>query len=268
MTIFIIGLFIFSTLNVSAEIIDSDGDGIEDSRDYCPSTSINAIVDYNGCSHEQFCGQYICGNSCDLADWRNDEIGNPYDCRTVIISEEGRQFPKCIPIINQCVNEKVIDVPEGDIYGAVFKRNSDESYWNVTLSNIPNGFGPLNNTEYRGWCVDEILTLVSNILHPIKLYSSYDPELQTKCDYCHDEDWDKVNYLLNHKDPTATKEEIQEAVWYFVNGGHWPTSLKAQAMINDSIANGNGFVPSTGEYVMIIVDAGPNKQLTFIEVDP
>lgn len=260
---------IFFAINTNASLLDSDNDGVPDERDICPSTPSETDVDSKGCNKEQFCGQYLCGNSCDWADWKNDEQGNPYDCRTIIEKNEGTLRPKCIPIYEECEEDKteLIVVPQGNVTFYP-KITSPLSYWNVTLSNIPEGYGPINNTSYLGWCVDEANILNQNNFYNTTLYSSYDPSLITKCPYCYDPDWPKVNYILNNKNPNATKEDIQEAIWYFVNGGNWPSDYEAQLMVLEANSSGTDFIPSKGQVIAIILDTGTKTQLVIIEVDP
>jgi hypothetical protein len=54
-----------SSIIASAQIVvlDSDGDGVRDSRDFCPDTPTGSLVNSDGCSIEQL-------SPCD-ADWKN-----------------------------------------------------------------------------------------------------------------------------------------------------------------------------------------------------
>ena len=81
-----------------------------------------------------------------------------------------------------------------------------------------------------------------------------------------DDDWDLVNYLINHKHPDATSDDIQSAIWYFIDGGVYPSDLEAISMVEDAILNGEGFVPGTGEWLAVYVLN--DYQQIFIEVDP
>jgi hypothetical protein len=92
-------------------------------------------------------------------------------------------------------------------------------------------------------------------------------------DYAKDDDWDMVNYVINHKHPAASIQDIQDAIWYFVDGGVYPSDPEAKAMVDDALANGEGFYPAPGEWMAIILDpstltGGKRSQLTIIEVDP
>lgn len=63
---------------LAAERVDTDGDGVRDAADDCPSTPISAEVDKGGCSLAQFCARVDATTStgrkaCKRSDWRNDE---------------------------------------------------------------------------------------------------------------------------------------------------------------------------------------------------
>ena len=77
---------------------DKDRDRIPDARDLCQDTKPGEDVDNDGCSNSQFCQkQGLCGNSCNLADWKGNEKNskNPHDCLTIIIHKEGVPYPYC-----------------------------------------------------------------------------------------------------------------------------------------------------------------------------
>lgn len=144
------------------------------------------------------------------------------------------------------------------------------AYWKTVLSGVPAGFDVADG-PYPGWCVDQGHYIYPNSTHTVKMYNSYADDLPS---YAVDPDWDMVNYLLNHKHPDASIFDIQDAVWYFINGGHDPATLIGQAMVDDTLANGEGFVPSLcdGDIIVVIIDSftetlGMRSQLTIIEVD-
>ncbi|MBI3622674.1 DUF4215 domain-containing protein [Candidatus Pacearchaeota archaeon] len=77
---------------------DSDHDGVNDCIDTCPNTRTGEPVDKNGCDIFQFCNIVSCGSGCDQADWKgNEDTKNPHDCMTVVVSHEGKLYPKCVP---------------------------------------------------------------------------------------------------------------------------------------------------------------------------
>lgn len=245
---------------------DSDNDGIPDTNDKCPNTLERVFVDQNGCSQKEFCNQFSCGDPCDLADWRNDEKSpTPNDCQTIVEDHEGKLSPKCIPREDMCLKNVTITLPTDPISFKVIFQG--KSYWNTTLSKVPSGFGEIHNGSYLGWCVERDVHIEQNKLHNTTLISSYDPDLALKCPRAASDNWDLVNYLLNHKQ--GTKEQIQDAIWYLLGKAPLPQSSVSRAMINDSITNGQGFIPQIGDnFAVIICVDDPTVQLTFIEIDP
>ena len=143
-----------------------------------------------------------------------------------------------------------------------------ESYFSTTLSNVPAGYDVANGT-YLGWCVDVRTQLErSPATHEVMLYSSINSSEFA------DERWDMINYILNHKPEQTTAEDIQQAMWYFVNmnASYTPTRNGAWTIINDTLQNGNGFIPTQGQIIAVIVNplilfpAKPEVQVNIIEV--
>jgi hypothetical protein len=145
--------------------------------------------------------------------------------------------------------------------------NGTDSYFNTSLSGIPSGYDVVNGT-YPGWCVD-ITSLMarSPAIHEVTLYSSINPPGTLA-----NESWDMVNYVLNHKNGTAS--DIQQAIWYFVHmdANYTPSTNGAWAMVNDTLLNGHGFVPENGEATAVIclpkiLLPSPNSvQISIIEI--
>jgi len=145
--------------------------------------------------------------------------------------------------------------------------NGTESYFNTKLSDVPSGYDVANGT-YLGWCVDIRTEMTrSPATHAVFLYSSSNPPGQLAS-----EKWDMANYILNHKQGTA--QDIQQAIWYFIhmNSNYTPTSTVAWIIINDTLMNGNGFVPGNGQiiavicYPIILFPSQPDVQISIIEV--
>jgi hypothetical protein len=145
--------------------------------------------------------------------------------------------------------------------------NGTQSYFNTKLSDVPPGYDVMNTT-YLGWCVDIRTEMErSPATHAVKLYSSSNPPGELAS-----EEWDMVNYIINHKQGAA--QDMQQAIWYFIHmdGNYTPTSAVARAIVNDTLANGNGFVPGNGQtiaaicYPMILFPGQTNVQISIIEV--
>jgi len=126
------------------------------------------------------------------------------------------------------------------------------------LYEVPEGYDVDNCRWYQGWCVDRAHTLRNG---EITLRYSYDWDLPA---HCQDNDWDLVNYVINHKQ--GYEYDVQLAVWYFIGGGNEPGTADAQAMVDDALENGEGYEPGTDDVVAVICDAGVNSQTTVIEV--
>jgi hypothetical protein len=139
------------------------------------------------------------------------------------------------------------------------------TYIEIVLAGIGPGFDVVDGVGYPGWCDDDqvsatpgqqycdIPTILRNSTGTLPVYLQAIP-------------WDKINYLLNHKG-SATPPEIQDAIWQFTNGTACPSN-GCNALVDDANANGNGFVPGSGDIVAIILDNGPNPtvQPSFFEL--
>jgi len=135
------------------------------------------------------------------------------------------------------------------------------SYFDALLENIPDGL-IFDDGTYVGWCVDEYHTINTGTVYPVMLYNALDNTIWP------DEDWDLVAYLINHKNPVANKQQIQNAIWHFVDGGYYGSDPVVWGMINEAIIYGEGFVPGVGEWVPVLCDAGDTVQKIFVEIDP
>jgi len=142
-----------------------------------------------------------------------------------------------------------------------------ESYFITKLSEVPVGYDATNGT-YLGWCVDTKAEMArSPATHAVKLYSSLNPPGELAS-----EKWDMVNYILNHKQGAA--QDIQQAIWYFIHmdSSYSPTSTVAWTIVNETLANGNGFVPGYGQtiavicYPMVLLPEPTDVQISIIEV--
>jgi len=142
------------------------------------------------------------------------------------------------------------------------------SYFDTTLSNVPSGYDVANGV-YLGWCIDTHVTIERGTGFSVMLYSSCDPPAGLDPDIVPYE-WDKVNYILNNKPSTATKDDIQQAIWNYVDlyGPYTATLPGALAIIADAEAEGGGFVPGSGEVVAVICypDDPEVAQVTIIEL--
>jgi len=153
-------------------------------------------------------------------------------------------------------------LPTNTLNFKVQHPNGPISYFLSTFTGIGAGFGIADNTGYPGWCVDLFHNITPGTTYQAKVYSSYDGALPGDLQ---DSDWDMVNYLLNNKQ--GSRDDIQNAIWYFIGGGAYPSDPDAQAMIADALANGEGFVPGAGQITAVVVDPVQNVQVTIIEFE-
>ena len=132
--------------------------------------------------------------------------------------------------------------PVNGTYGPVPGANS---YFDITLSNVSTGFD-VSNGVYPAWCIQYDST---NSLNDgsIMLYSSYDPNMPNDVKIL---DWNKINYVLNHKQGSI--DEVQFAIWFILGEFGGPFSSATQAMINSANANPT-YEPGPGEIIAVIV---------------
>lgn len=157
--------------------------------------------------------------------------------------------------------EPFCPLPTNTLNFKVAYPNGTTSYFLHTFTGIGGGFIMSDNTGYTGWCVDLFHNITPGTTYQAKVYSSYDETMPADL---LDDDWDMVNYILNHKQ--GSRDDIQNAIWYFVGGGGYPSDPDAQAMIADALANGEGFVPTFGQISAVVVDPVQNVQITIIEI--
>jgi hypothetical protein len=166
--------------------------------------------------------------------------------------------------IRYAVAEGELSLPSGSVYIEVF--NGTQSYFSTDLIGVPSGYD-VTNATYFGWCVDSRTIMAgSPETHEVRLFSTCDPPEELA-----DQRWDMVNYILNHKQGKVM--DVQQAIWYFINmvGNYTPTRTTAWAIVNDTLANGEGFVPDQGQTVGVICyplvySHQPDVQVSIIEI--
>ncbi len=141
---------------------------------------------------------------------------------------------------------------------------TSNTYFDMLLWDVGPGFD-ISDGVWPAWCVDSDIYIYYRD-YTATVYSSYDPNLPP---WASDEEWDYINYILNHKHSEAAMMDIQQAIWYFADDEYpMPTDPEAVAMVNDALANGDGFKPVAGQIGAVILAIGDDVQLIFIEVDP
>lgn len=135
--------------------------------------------------------------------------------------------------------------------------NGTDSYFISTLSGVPQGFDITDGVD-PGWCVDRSVTMVRDVAHDVKLYSSISPPVLSSID------WIAINYILSHKQ--GSMMDVQEAIWHFTDSFS-PINATAQAMVDAANANPD-YDPLTGMVLAIlcIPEDHPDAQNSIIEL--
>ena len=128
----------------------------------------------------------------------------------------------------------------------------------ITLGSVPPGFDVSDGT-YVGWCLEDnfLDDPPDGELYPL-VDSTDDPaNFPTPCENYDQIPWDRVNYLLNHKD--GAPWDVQLALWVVAGTGHplypRPMTQDAVDMVEDAETNGDGFLPGPGDVVAVAVCA-------------
>jgi hypothetical protein len=146
---------------------------------------------------------------------------------------------KCI----NCVAE--ISLPASSVSASV--SSGTASTYNVQLTGI-SGTPDLSDGVYPGWSADKDTTAFGASQFPI-LYSSYRANLPVSAQ---SGNWDKVNYVLNHKQGTAA--DIQAVIRTLLTGAPLNISSSASsALLADASANGQGYIPAPGQIFAIVL---------------
>jgi hypothetical protein len=151
------------------------------------------------------------------------------------------------------------------------------SYWDIEIPGIDERIYPWAHTDfwYDGWCVDEFHTIYDHTTQNVQLWSTLEynsPEFPWPGNGNAPDgmDWPCVNYILNHKG-SACWSEIQDAIWYFVDGGILPPAGPGRDLVYDALDHVEDWYfnfPQTGDIVAILLYDPLLHQQCIIEVDP
>lgn len=152
-----------------------------------------------------------------------------------------------------------INLPAGTVTLNVV--DGTNSYFNSTLSGVPGG-NDVTNKMYPGWCCEfgPHMTRSTNIL--VTLYNSYG-SLPARAQ---DDDWDKVNWILNNKDGHGySMMDIQAAIWYLISEEtyHTALSVNSQYLVDHAV---DGFTYKAGDIIAIVAVPQIGNQTSFIEL--
>lgn len=134
--------------------------------------------------------------------------------------------------------------------------NGVASYFDIYLSDVPKGFDVING-YYVGWCADQSVRMPRGEAVTVRLYNSYDLLLPLPL---RDKNWDKVNYILNHKG-TATKMDMQGAFWHLLDGYSYEKISSTAQMLVDTAQE--GFMPQPGDFIAILAEPINDGRGTF-----
>lgn len=150
-----------------------------------------------------------------------------------------------------------------------------ESYFLVDIAS-----GDLAGSDIPAWCVDVDKTLGAPECFEANVYSSYG-SFPTG-DFENYENFDLVNYILNQDyiSQGYTFGHIQWAIWELIDDencvsctyltnpiGNWTDpddEIKGQEIVDDAIANGDGFEPVAGQNLAIILIPTDNTKQSII----
>ncbi len=155
---------------------------------------------------------------------------------------------------------------------------SGEGYFDADIQGVGAGYDIQNGT-WPAYCGDYATLINSGTTYTMDVYSSLYPDDIPAFPHTNKDNYDKVNWLINHLDnyPTHTWSDIQAFIWKMVTDwdgnnsglvGNWADHPVAQTMYADAMANGTGFEPLPGQYAMVVLAQGTTIQLQIILVDP
>jgi len=156
-------------------------------------------------------------------------------------------------------------------------------YMDATISGINNSDYDLNDGTYGSYCFDRLTDIYVGQSYDMDIYSSLYPALLPA--YLQNEEWDRVNWLINHLGDYAWGwSDLQQVIWKLEDpswggtpyGGCSAITSVGNQMYSDAVAYGDGFVPLPGGWAVVcFVPTGtppdqqdPLVQTVFVKVDP
>jgi hypothetical protein len=153
-----------------------------------------------------------------------------------------------------------LNLPSEEVTAVHKWMSGSASEYDLELEGLEEGYD-IADGIYQGWCLEDNYQDNSR---KVRLYSSYDPEMPDDIKYYRDPTipkgsldqlvpWDKLNYMLNHKQGSI--KDVGAAIFLLVWGEskHFPASPAAQAMYSDAETNGIEFIPKPGDIMAIIL---------------
>ncbi len=168
-----------------------------------------------------------------------------------------------MPLTSASTPTPEVHLPEGQV--TMIANDGDVSYFDIHLSDVPPDLDVANG-DYNGWCADRSVFMPRGEKLTVRLYNSYDPLLPS---LVREKNWDKVNYILNHKDG-ATKTDIQDAFWYLLCNHPYSKLTDTAKTLVDTAED--GFISQPGEWIAILAEPIRNVsnpwpiQFSFLQV--
>ncbi len=164
--------------------------------------------------------------------------------------------------------------------GSLLQPDNTVGYFDVTLSDIPDGFD-IANGGYPVNCMQRTVNIYMGQTYSMLVESSLYPGAMHTT-FAQNVPWDKVNWLINHLTsyPLRTWSDIQQALWRLEDpnydgsetGAYLPDPITAvgNKMVADANLLGGGFVPGPGDLAAIVFEHanGDPVQIVIIKLDP
>ncbi|HYA40195.1 MAG TPA: hypothetical protein VEF34_02745 [Syntrophobacteraceae bacterium] len=168
--------------------------------------------------------------------------------------------PVAVDVVQVTPTLKLPDTPVH-----MFIREGTESRFEGYFIDARYGWDVEDYEFYKIWCLEKGRPLPKNTIYKVRLYDYTSPDLPPRLK---DMDFNRINYILNHKPQSASKKTIQEAVWYFTGAKNiGQLSPEAVQLIEEAKQNGKDYIPHDGDLVTVVcMPVNEEKQATIIEL--
>lgn len=187
-----------------------------------------------------------------------------------------------------CVTSDVFTVPtpEGDVFVAAHADTHFDPNNVDDNSEDPDDFTGITNLvatsgsdsylvanvdgsitgSFAAWCIDLEHIIFTGQEYTANVYDSYESPVEIVDIY---ENLDLINYIINQDYSSfATTYDVQVAIWLLIDD-QLPNGITdaALAIVDDALANGEGFVPGCGQILGVILEPiEDNAQHLILEV--
>jgi uncharacterized repeat protein (TIGR01451 family) len=140
---------------------------------------------------------------------------------------------------------------------------------NVELASINPGYNIWNGAEWAGWCADNGHGISSGWYYHRGVVCSIDPTIDPNdyyiIPYHYAEvvnwydgsiEWNKINWIINHRETDHTMEDVQHAIWHYTdNLPYDDLSQNSKDLVNGAEGYVGTFIPEVGQKYAVILDA-------------